>query len=94
MQFYMSLARKGAYLGGLILVLVVLMKLAKKTAGILGTARRSVDLRAGGPSGGGSGGGMSMDMPAGDVASRIASMASSNPDQAAGVLSSMVGGGD
>ena len=50
MQFYMSLARKGAYLGGLILTLVLLMKLVKKTAGIIGSAKRAaVDIRAGGP---------------------------------------------
>jgi flagellar M-ring protein FliF len=94
MQFYMSLARKGAYLAGLILALVVLMKLVKKTAGIIGSAKRGVDFHAGGPVEPAAGGGISMGQPAGDVASRIASMASSNPDQAAGVISSMVRGGD
>jgi flagellar M-ring protein FliF len=91
MQFYMSLARKGAYLGGLILALVFLMKIVKKAAGIIGSARKGVDIRAGGPSGAGADG---VPQFSNDVASRIASMASSNPDQAAGVISSMVGGGD
>ena len=94
MQFYMSLARKGAYLGGLILALVLLMKLVKKTAGIIGSATRSVDCRGGGPVEAGVGAGATTAQPSGDVATRIASMASSNPDQAAGVISSMVGGGD
>jgi flagellar M-ring protein FliF len=94
MQFYMSLARKGAYLGGLILVLVLLLKLVKKTAGMIGSARKSIDLRAGGPLEAGGGAGIAMPQSSGDVASRIASIASSNPDQAAGVISSMVGGGD
>jgi flagellar M-ring protein FliF len=94
MQFYMTLARKGAYLGGLILALVVLMKLVKKTAGIIGSARSRVDIRAGGPVDSGAAGAMPMAAPTGDVASRIASMATSNPDQAAGVISSMVGGGE
>jgi flagellar M-ring protein FliF len=94
MQFYMSLARKGAYLGGLVLVLVLLMKMVKKAAGIIGSARRGVDLRAGGPVEVGVGSGTAVDGPSGDVAARIASMAASNPDQAAGVISSMVGGGD
>jgi flagellar M-ring protein FliF len=90
MQFYMSVARKGAYLAGLILAFVFLMRLVKKAAGIIGSARRSVDIRAGGqfeavP-------GTAPQIP-NDVASRIASMASSNPDQAAGVISSMVDGG-
>jgi flagellar M-ring protein FliF len=91
MQFYMSLARKGAYLGGFVLALVFLMRLVKKTAGIIGSARKSIDIRAGGPTGTVAGG---MPQYSNDVASRIASMASSNPDQAAGVISSMVGGGD
>ncbi len=94
MQFYMSLARKGAYLIGLVLALVLLMKIVKKTAGIIGSATRAVDLRAGGPIENVAGSGIAMGHPSGDVASRIASMASSNPDQAAGVISSMVGGGD
>jgi len=94
MQFYMSLARKGAYLGGLVLVLVLLMKMVKKAAGIIGSVKRGVDLQAGGPVDAGTVSGASMGRPTGDVASRIASMASSNPDQAAGVISSMVGGGD
>jgi len=92
MQFYMSLARKGAYLAGLVLGLLVLLKLVKMTAGILGSAKRSVDLRAGGPVDVAGANEVVMAEPSGGVASRIASMASSNPDQAAGVISSMVGG--
>jgi flagellar M-ring protein FliF len=92
MQFYMSLARKGAYLGGLILVLVLILKLVKKAAGIIGSAKRGVNLTAGGPAE--TPVGIGVSQPSGDVASRIASMATSNPDQAAGVISSMVGGGE
>jgi len=92
MQFYMSLARKGAYLAGFVLGLLMLLKLVKMTAGILGSAKRSVDFRAGGPVEVTGANEAAMVEPSGGVASRIASMASSNPDQAAGVISSMVGG--
>jgi flagellar M-ring protein FliF len=92
MQFYMSLARKGAYLGGLILALVLILKMVKKAIGIIGSAKRGVNLTAGGPVEVSTG--IGATQPSGDVASRIASMATSDPDQAAGVISSMVGGGE
>jgi flagellar M-ring protein FliF len=91
MQFYMSIARKAAYLGGVIFGLLLILKLIKKAGGIIGAAsRRGAAVRPGAeaeafiieeevPS------------PANQMAAQIANMAARNPDRAAGVLSSMVG---
>jgi flagellar M-ring protein FliF len=96
MQFYLSLARKGAYLGGLVLGLILILKLVKKAGTIVRAASdvttrgRRLDVMAGdavhevGPGAG---------AEANEVAARIANLAARNPDQAAGVIRSMVGGG-
>jgi flagellar M-ring protein FliF len=95
MQFYMSLARKGAYIGGLLLALILVLKLVKRTAGIIGAvSRRSLDLTAGGPAGLPVGAGDTVPSEASHIAARIASLAAQDPDRAAGLISSMVEGGE
>jgi flagellar M-ring protein FliF len=96
MQFYLAIARKAAYLGGLILGLIIILKLAKKAGAVIGAASRGpipgkrIDMIAGGglPSSG-----SRVSNQTSEIAAHIAGLASQNPDQAAGVISSMVGGG-
>jgi flagellar M-ring protein FliF len=95
-QFYLSIAKKAAYLGGLLLALILILKMIKKTAGIIGAVSRTrIDMTAGGgrPM---SGPDLTSTVPSGSnrIAAQIADLAASNPDQAAGVISSMVGEGD
>jgi flagellar M-ring protein FliF len=99
MQFYLSIARKAAYLGGLILGLILILKLVKKVGAIIGSASRGaapgarLDVVSGAVAPTGTGGGAG-SAEANRVAAQIANLAAQNPDQAAGVLSSMVTGGD
>jgi flagellar M-ring protein FliF len=91
MQFYFDIAKKAGYLLAGAFALIMILRMVKKAAGIIGAAsRRSLDVTAGGPERGMPGGGAS---EADGVAARIAGIAASNPDQAAGVLSTMVGEG-
>jgi flagellar M-ring protein FliF len=92
LQFYLSIARKAAFLGGIILGLILILKLVKKAAGILGAARTGIDIIAGGSN---TSVGAAADLApvtkaANDIASRIANIAAQNPNQAAEAISSMV----
>ncbi len=92
MQFYLSIARKGAYLAGLVFALIMILKMIKKVAGIIGAASySSVNLTVGGESR--KGVSEAGDVEATRIAAQIARLAERNPDQAAGVISSMVEGG-
>ena len=92
MQFYLSLARKGAYLAGLIFALLMILKMVKKVAGLLSAASQSsVNLTVGG--GGEQPVSPAQETEASRIAAQIARLAEHNPDQAAGVISSMVEGG-
>jgi flagellar M-ring protein FliF len=94
MQFYLSIARKAAYLGGLILALILVLKLVKKTAAIIGAASRGrIDLTAGGAPLGTGAGGQSV-RGSNEVAAQIANLATQNPDQAAGLIRAMVSEGE
>ncbi|MGQ9603171.1 MAG: flagellar basal-body MS-ring/collar protein FliF [bacterium] len=87
MQFYFSLARKAPYVVGFIIGLLFIVKLVKKTSKVLASLpQRGVDMTVGGglPS--------SVEAEANQIASQIARLAERNPEQAAGVISSMVGG--
>jgi flagellar M-ring protein FliF len=94
MQFYFSLAKKGAYLAGAIIALLMIVKLAKKSAAIIGAASiRSIDIRSGAqaaPGGAPSPGELSPQQ----VVEGIVNLTSKNPVGAAGVLRSMMGEGD
>jgi flagellar M-ring protein FliF len=101
MQFYLSIARKAAYLGGLILALIIILKLVKKVGAIIGAASGAgasggrLDIIASAlPPAPRSGGGGQGSAATSEIATQIANLASRNPDQAAGVISSMVGGGN
>lgn len=88
MQFYFSLARKGTYVAGLVIGLLLIVKLVKRTAKLLGSLPQAgVDMTVGG------GLSPSVEAEANRIASQIARLAERNPEQAAGVISSMVGGG-
>ncbi len=96
MQFYFSLAKKGGYLAGAIFLLLMLVKLVKKSAAILGAASRgAIDFRAGSesePTGG-------LESIPGQpnprhVTNGVLHMTSRNPASAAGVIRSMMGEGE
>jgi flagellar M-ring protein FliF len=98
MQFYMSIARKAAYVIGLVLALVFILKLVKKIGGIVGSistgsgSRIDITDRGEGfalpPSPA-----SAAATAANEVANRIAELAARNPDQAATVIGTMVGEG-
>ncbi len=88
MQFYLSLARKGAYIAGFVVGLLFIVKLIKRASKVLTALPKSeVDMTVGG------GLTPSVEAEANRIASQIARLAERNPEQAAGVISSMVGGG-
>jgi flagellar M-ring protein FliF len=98
MQFYFSLARKGAYLAGAIIALLIIVKLVKKSAAIIGAAsRRTIDIRPGTYVNNQPGAGSDVqpgELNPQQVVAGIVNLTSKNPVGAAGVLRSMMGEGE
>lgn len=98
MQFYFSLARKGAYLAGAIIALLIIIKLVKKSAAIIGAAgRRTIDMRPGtymNTQPGARGDVQPGELNPQQVVDGIVNLTSKNPVGAAGVLRSMMGEGE